>query len=268
MNLPGSLIHEKNTGKQTLQVYQQGNLRWLDFGDGAIQTLIDLEDASRLPSPVSRAMLAALLFIDEPEKVLLLGTGGGAIGRYFHNRCPTIMGDAVECSQAVADIAQGFFEFPDKSSGWRLIIADARDYIQAVDQQYNLIVLDIAEGLLTPPWVTTPDFLHQCRSHLTSGGVLVINMMPDNAGDFAQGLWNIRQIFDQRTVCLSVPEHNNILVFAFNGEPRYGDIHELQQHISTLDPPLDQASDQHWRLEFDDFLTRMQQENPIGSGIF
>jgi hypothetical protein len=61
-------------------------------------------------------------------------------------------------------------------------------------------------------------------------------------------------------VCLSVPEHKNILVFAFNGLPQYSNISILDQRVPTLI--------QQWELEFDQFLMRMKEVNPRGSGVF
>ena len=69
-----------------------------------------------------------------------------------------------------------------------------------------------------------------------------------------------RQAFDQRTVCLDVPEHKNILVFAFNGSPKFVDATILDKRAPRLK--------QKWGLEFDEFLDRMKKANPAGSGIF
>ena len=256
---PVLIHHQKDLGIN-IDVFEKDNLRWLSFGDGGIQSFINLEDPGALHSPVYRAMLAVLLFTPAPERVLLLGTGGGALARYFHYCQTAIQGDAVEISSVIADIASQFFEFPSQDQGWRTVISDAQEYIYQSKQHYDLIFLDIAEKGSSPTWMFATDFLEQCRERLGDDGALVLNIIPQGAEDFSKALWNIRQAFDLYTVCLSVPEHKNILVFAFNGLPQYSDISMLDQRVPTLI--------QQWGLEFDQFLMRMKEINPPGSGIF
>jgi hypothetical protein len=43
-------------------------------------------DVRRLVLPLNQAILAGLMFLPTPQHVRLLGTGGGAIARYFFNR--------------------------------------------------------------------------------------------------------------------------------------------------------------------------------------
>lgn len=256
---PVLLHHHEDLGIN-LDVFEKGNLRWLSFGDNCIQSIIDLEDPGSLHSPVYRAMLAVLFFTPTPERVLLLGTGGGVLARYFHHRQTAIQGDAVEISGVIADIASQFFEFPGQEQGWRTVISDAQEYICQSKQYYDLIFLDIAEKGLSPTWMFEPDFLEHCRKRLGDDGALVLNIIPKDAGFFSKALWNIRQAFDLYTVCLSVPEHTNVLVFAFNGIPQYSKISMLGQRVPELI--------QKWGLEFDQFLTRMKEINPRGSGVF
>jgi spermidine synthase len=255
------LIHHQTDLGLNIDVFEKDNLRWLSFGDEGIQSIIDLDDPGSLHSPVYRAMLAVLLFIPTPERVLLLGTGGGVLARYFHHRQTAIHGIAVEISSAIVDIARQFFEFPTLDQGWQTVISDAQDYICQSKQHYDLIVLDIADHGSSPAWMFEPGFLEHCRKRLEEdGGVLVLNIIPENVEQITQALWNIRQAFDQTTVCISVPEHKNILVFAFNGIPQYCNRSTLDQRVPTLK--------KQWGLEFDQFLMRMKAINPRGSGIF
>jgi spermidine synthase len=254
------LIHHQKDRGMTVDVFEKDNLRWLSFGDNSIQSIIDLDDPGSLHSPVYRAMLAVLLFTPTPERVLLLGTGGGVLARYFHHRQTAIQGDAVEISGVVAEIARQFFDFPAQDQGWRTVISDAQEYIYQSEQHYDLVFLDIAEKELSPSWVFEPDFLDHCRKRLGEEGALVLNIIPKDAEFFSKALWNIRQAFDLYTVCLSVPEHKNILVFAFNGLPQYSNISILDQRVPTLV--------EQWGMEFDQFLMRMKEVNPRGSGVF
>jgi len=258
-----TIIHSQQDAERCISVHDDGENRWLEFGDGGIQSIIDQHHPQNLVSPVGQAMLAALLFTPTPAHFLLLGTGGGAIARYLSHRLPDCRGDAVELSPIIADIARQFFEFP--TQGWQLHQADARDFVSAVNadnnpKHYDYIVLDIAEHQHTPHWLTEVPFLAHCRQRLSTDGVLCVNLIPNDAADFMQQLAHIRQVFDARTLCLSVPEHRNVLVFAFAQRPEFGDYTQLHEVAKPLI--------QQWGLPFDEFLNRMIQENPTGSGVF
>lgn len=260
MSTDPALIHRCKDLGLDRNVFEKDNLRWLSFGDDAVQSIIDLEEPGTLISPVCRAMLAVLLFTPEPQRVLLLGTGGGALARYFHHRRPAVEGDAVEMSSAVVEIAGKYFEYPGEDRGWRMVVGDAREYVYQCREHYDLIFLDIGDEGASPSWIFDPEFLEQCRRCLRDDGALVTNIIQETAEQFAAALWSIRQAFDLRTVCIPVPDHKNVPVFAFNGVPGCHDPEELGQRVAGLT--------RQWGLEFDRFLVRMKDVNPRGSGVF
>ena len=252
-----TVIHSATESGQVITVRQAQGLRWLDFGDGGVQSVIDTKAPDRLVSPLNQAMLAGLLFVPSPRRTLLLGTGGGAIARFLSRRAPDCHGDAVEQSAAVVDIARRFFDFPDASSGWTLHIAKVQHFITHSQQNYDLIVLDIAENQHTPAWLNELDFLDNCRQRLTSDGMLVLNLLPADANDFARTLASIRKIFTGCTACLSLPDMRNILVLGFR---RPVSPSAAASRVAELE--------QQWGLPFAEFLQRMQADNPPGSGVF
>ncbi|WP_177419663.1 hypothetical protein [endosymbiont of Lamellibrachia barhami] len=243
-----------------MSVWQQERLRWLDFGDGAVQSIIDIDHPDQLISPVYHAMLAPMLFVPIPKRILLLGVGGGALARYFNYRFPAVQGEAVEILSPMAEIARRYFDFPAEENGWRLIVEDARQYVSVPSEKYDLIIVDIAHQQKTPDWITAPKFLQDCRRTLTDCGVLVLNLLMQDAESFGQSLWNLRRCYDKRVVCLSVPEYKNIELFAFHGSVPQQLSGELESRASEMA--------KRWGIAFLPLAERMRQENPVGSGVF
>jgi spermidine synthase len=250
------LVYSVEENGRLIKVWQQAELRWLEFGDELIQTEIDLARPDFLPESFSRAMLSGALFNSKvPEKVLLAGTGGGSTARYFANRFPEVIGDGVDLSPVVLDIAQRFFDCPNKGN-WQLIEADIRDYVQHCQVRYDLIVMDIAIGNTSPDWMIAPAFLKGCRQSLSSTGHIAINLIVESEHGFMTQLAAIREAFDRQTVCVSLPEHRNVIVLAFNQANR------LAPNPQTLD-----KLEAQWQVEFGTFYQQMLKDNPKGSGV-
>jgi len=242
-------------GRQ-VKVWQESGLRWLEFGDELIQTEIELARADYLPESFNRAMLSGALFHGKvPEKVLLAGTGGGSTARYFANRFPSVIGDAVDLSPVILDIAKRFFDCPYEGN-WQLIEADIRTYVQQSQTRYDLIVMDIAIGQASPDWITDSVFLRACRQLLTDGGHMSINLIVENESGFMQQLAAIRHAFDRQTVCVSLTEHRNVIILAFN-----------EAKGLVPEPSAFERLESEWGIEFDQFYQQMLKDNPKGSGV-
>ncbi|PHS71006.1 MAG: hypothetical protein COB23_01755 [Methylophaga sp.] len=251
------LLFSQQDADTLIRVWQQGNRRWLDFNDGLIQSGILLDKPDTLPLVLNRAMLAGVMFVEQPKTVLLAGTGGGSTARYFSHHFPEVVGRAVEQSEAIVTIAKSYFDFPTKGN-WKIITADIVNYVQQCQQKYDLIVIDIAEGQKTPEWLINTDFLAQCRSILTKYGHISINLLAKDADEFLCYLSSIRNAFDGMTVCLSLPDHRNIVTMAYNHQPLFS-----AEDMASRLPILDAL----WGLEFSDFYRQILKDNPEGSGV-
>lgn len=248
------LLFKKQTTEGLVEVWQSAHRRSLKIDD-VLQSQIDIDRADQLLSPLHHAFLAVLLFIDRPRRVLLAGLGGGAIARYIHSIDPTIEGDAVELSHTVSELSRDYFFFPEKR--WAIENGDIKDW---TGSRYDLAIVDIADLDVTPAWLTSERMLGRFRRQLSPDGVLVMNLLIDDADAFRHVLISLRRIFARRTLCLSVPGHKNIVVFAFNRQASYRSLNELRSRISELSGL--------WGLDFDRLLSRLLKDNPAGSGIF
>lgn len=250
------LLNQTTADGSSIRVWQQANRRYLDFADGLLQSAIDIQEPAALPLPLNQAMLAGVMFSTGIKQVLLAGTGGGASARFLARQFPGIHGEAVEISAEIAAIARHYFQFP---ASWPIYIEDIRQFISQSQPAYDLILLDIAMHQKTPEWILSNEFLQQCRDRLTAHGHLAINLLVDDAQEFLAAMQTIRQVFDRQTACLSLENHRNIVVFAFNGLPDF---------LPPLAGQRLQSLTQRWSIGFNVFYQRMQKENPAGSGIF
>lgn len=252
------LLFNQETEDGDIRVWHQYDRRWLEFNDGLTQSEIILNRPEILPSILNRAMLAGMLFVEAPKRVLLAGVGGGATARYFAGCFPETKGDAIEISEVISHIAKDFFEFPN-TENWQLITEDIADYVQHCQHKYDLIVIDIIVDQKTPKWAVDREFLQKCRSLLTDKGQISLNLLVDDDDTFKQYLSPIRNVFEGNTACLSLKNHRNTVVLASNNKPQALP-KELEAYLLKLESL--------WGLEFSEFYTQMVTDNPVNSGIF
>ncbi len=252
------LIYSNNSSDEIVEIWQDADRRWLVLEDGLIQSEILVNEPGVLPSVLNRAMLAGFMFSHPPGSILLAGTGGGATARFINQLFPQISGVAIEKSSQVAEVALNYFDFP-AASHWELKIEDVAHYVVHSERQFDVILVDIALHQSTPDWIVEVDFLQACRNRLSPGGHLSLNLLVNDPSRFLECLGTIREVFERRTLCLSLPENSNTLIMAFNQEPPFP-------------PPVakDRLDDLEklYSLEFAEFYQRMQNDNPPNSGVF
>jgi spermidine synthase len=115
------------------------------------------------------------------KKVLVLGTGlASAIHiLYSENNHPEVT--LVEIDQTVLQWAVEFL--PESAQPHtKAIHADAFSFIQADNDFYDLIIVDIFFGRIVPQNVTDAAFVSQCKARLSREGFLVLNYM-DRPGE-------------------------------------------------------------------------------------
>jgi predicted membrane-bound spermidine synthase len=108
-----------------------------------------------------------------PEKsdALALGLGGGVLANIFQNRLRFTV-DAVELDQRMAQVARQYFGL---SGNVKVIVDDARHYLEVTQKKYDLILFDVFRGEFPPPHVFTIESLAKAKSLLKEDGLIVVN---------------------------------------------------------------------------------------------
>lgn len=105
--------------------------------------------------------------------VLILGMGTGTYAtqcqRYFEHM--NIVG--VEIDQKITDLASEYFELPDDME---VATYDGRAYLNAVDDRYDVIMVDAYQDITIPFQMSSVEFFTMVKDHLTEDGVMVVNM--------------------------------------------------------------------------------------------
>lgn len=254
---PGQLIYSRRSAFHTIEVYESDELRMLRTDQHAVQSAISLSQSQQLNLPYMHAMMAGLLFQPTPQNVLMLGLGGGDLLRYLHHYLPESLLTAVEIDAAMVEVCRDYFALPE-SNNIDIHIDDAMHYIANETQLYEMIIVDIYHGTNVPMLIHDKSFYQHCFDRLAENGMLIVNLLTNDADIFRNILWLIRQQFDRSTLCLTVPEHMNVIVFAFKQRPCELRLELLQKKAEELG--------KRYELNFSEWAQQLFSINPTADG--
>lgn len=121
--------------------------------------------------------MAAPLMAGVNEKsnldVLILGMGTGTYAtqcsRYYDN----LNMEGVEIDSKITKLAHQYFELPEDV---KVTTYDGRAYLNAIDQTYDVIMVDAYQDITIPFQMSSVEFFDLVKSHLKQDGVMVVNM--------------------------------------------------------------------------------------------
>lgn len=159
------LVTEDKPGFRTLH-FERG---------GARQSVAKLGDPDHLELPYTKMMLSGLALCEDPQRILIVGLGGGTIPKFLHKHYPQAVIDAVDIDPDVIKVAREFFEFHDDAN-LRAYVGDGRKFIEDRTGLYDMIFLDAFGIDSTPYHLTTREFFLSVKNALTPRGVALGNI--------------------------------------------------------------------------------------------
>jgi spermidine synthase len=173
------ILHVEKSLYRNIVVYEDDGVRCMRFSRNATarQTCISLTDDRYLVFNYMRAMMGALYVNPSPNRILIIGLGGGAIAGALQKMLPAAKIDAVEIDPAVVRVARSHFGFVPTSQT-NVYEEDGRIFAKRMLKQgvkYDLVILDAFDHQYIPEHLLTREFLQEVRGLLTDRGVVTSN---------------------------------------------------------------------------------------------
>lgn len=174
-------IHQERSLYRNILVTEDSERRCMRFTltarSGQNQSCYYLDDPDRLVFPYAKMVLSSLLVQDNPQRILILGLGGGTLVHTYKLLFPDAEILVSEIDVAVVDVAKEYFDFKetDKIS---VDTVDARVYIKRAalrGEKFDLMILDAFNGEYIPEHLMTREFLEEVKALLTENGMVVAN---------------------------------------------------------------------------------------------
>lgn len=211
-------VRKPTEDAQTAYVSERYGVRTLHIGSDTVQSAMRLAKPNDLELSYTRSMMAFLLFVRDPKRVLMIGLGGGSLAKFIYHRLPHAHVTAVEVNPQVVAIARHYFHVPADDARLQVLTGDGAEYVERADVYADALIVDGYDADAHAEELASRSFYVACRDRLAPGGVFVVNLW---AGDklFKTLLKRIQNAFSGGTLCLPAERPGNIIVFAFRDAP-------------------------------------------------
>jgi spermidine synthase len=193
-------------------ILDTAHLRCLHFDLDAVQSAMHLHDPDRLSLAYTRKMMAFLLFNGSPNRILLLGLGGGSLAKFCYRRLPRAAITVVEVNPHVIALREAF-RIPADDDRFRVVRADSANYVAGLGLRKDAILADACDRSGIAPEIDAIEFYQNAWRRLSQGGVFVMNLCGDRSR-FESHLAKIRHVFGE-FMTLPAGRDSNLIVFAF-----------------------------------------------------
>jgi spermidine synthase len=225
-------------------VAEDGDSVTLQFHDGEVQSQMLASDPDFLVLSYTRTMMAFMLFYPEPERMAIIGLGGGSMPKWCYRYLPATDITVIEISAMVISLREEFC-IPADDDRFRVICGDGADYVASTSDSQDVLLPEVllVDGFDIhgqPPQLCSQEFYDNCYRALAPDGLLVANLC--TPGD-QQSVDRIRRSFDNRVLIVTPEDGENQIVFAVKGT-------RLQIEDGPADEFIKKLRDGYLRIPF------------------
>ena len=235
-------------------VVDDGNSRSLYFTRDFTQSSMSIDDPVELVFGYTQQMMAFLLFIHQPQHILMLGLGGGSLAKYCYRYLPAAHITALELDPQVLSF-RALFMLPPDDERFRIVNADAAQYLQTPRVKSDVVMIDAFDRHGFSASVCSRNFYLDVRETLSPQGAMVGNMVGPKS-ERAAHLETIADVFAGNLIVLPIEADGNYLVFAFRDpafEPRWRWIEGQMKAMQT-----------RYGLDFPSFAGKLKRSRKAG----
>ncbi len=223
--------------------------RRMHFTNEATQSAMLISDPDALISQYTRKMMAFLLFNPDPERIVMIGLGGGSLAKFCYRHLPRSHITVVEIDEDVIAMREEFC-IPRDDDRFRVVHDDGARYLERLTEQIDVLLIDAfdTEGIARS--LVNSDFYSCAARQLTECGMLVMNFWGP-CERYVENLAKARAAFGDSLLLVPVAGDANVLLFAFKQAPPQAITDELEALAQRLQMRL--------LLDFPRYLRRICQ---------
>lgn len=213
-------------------VHETLDCRSLHFSIAEIQSRMRLLQPDALALEYTRTMMGWLLFVPQPERIAMIGLGGGSLAKFCHRHLPGAALVVVEINPHVIALRDAF-QVPPDGARFRVVEADGGRFVRETDSRFDVLMVDAFDAHGMPAALGSRRFYDDCLDVLCPGGVLVVNL---HAGHRHCPVYadRIRRSFGDNVLRVDDRDGSNSVIFASKGGPLRRANGAALRHPATL----------------------------------
>lgn len=198
---------------------EEAGVVYLHFGNEWVQGAMRTRKPDWIELEYAQQMMIWLLFNREPQHIVQLGLGTGALTKFCYRQFPQAQVTAVELNQSVITICHSMFRLPHDDERLSVYEMDAMDYVMdGVNRgKIDALQADLYDATVKGPVLDTPEFYEACSACLTPDGIMTVNLFGDHPS-YAKNLKAMRYAFKE-VMCLPPVHEGNVVAIGFNTSP-------------------------------------------------
>ena len=230
-------IYERESAYNYIQVIEINGYRYLRLNEGqGIHSEWHATDLN-FGGPWQEFLVAP--FFNKPphslsrvKNLAIIGLAAGTVARQATAVFGDIPIDGFEIDPAIIEVGRQYFgmTMPNLNA----IAEDGRVGLERSNQTYSIIAVDAYRPPYIPPHLTTREFFQLAQHHLTSDGVLVVNVgrSPTDRTLVDQIASTIQTIFPS-VYLVDVPESFNTMIYATNAPTQFANLESNLDELRT-----------------------------------
>jgi spermidine synthase len=202
-------------GFEQPMVHETALSKSMVFSDIDIQSRMSVARPDELQFEYTRLMMGVLLFQPQPQRILMVGLGGGSLAKFCYKHLPDAHITVVEINPHVIALRQSFC-IPDDDARFQVVQMDAAHFMAQTEQTFDVVFVDGFDQHGMPEQLCSPQFYSDCRRVLNTGGLAVANLHRFSAYRDVY-VDRIEAAFDGAVWVVNAPGTTNCVVFAMHG---------------------------------------------------
>lgn len=213
-------------------LYRKDNTLSLHFGMQAVQSEMRLDAPDALVLPYTRTMMGFLLFSPKPERIGVIGLGGGSLPKYCYAKLPDAFIHVAEINPDVIALRDTFC-IPTDNERFHVVCGDGAEYVRNASNAFDVLLVDGFDLNGQSPQLCSQCFYHDCNRILSPAGILVVNLAVEDSR-LARSVAYIRNSFDH-TVVVDSDDYTNRIAFARKGLALKVGYEQLRDGLGSLE---------------------------------
>jgi len=174
-------IHQEKSLYRNILVTEDDVRRCMRFTiteiGGQNQSCYFLDNPDKLVFPYAKMVLTSLLVQDNPQRILIIGLGGGTLMHTYSTLFPQAEIIVAEIDEAVVSVAEEYFAYKSTDK-IKTVTEDGRLYIKRAglrNEKFDLVILDAFNGDYIPEHLMSAEFFEEVKKLLPANGMVVSN---------------------------------------------------------------------------------------------